>query len=218
MEISDKYWPCEYRASAQPPRIPSANWDNMDLFQVNDVVLRCTKVRIGHGTGHQLEGGFYFAPGDYESTFSVETDRMRILNRIYFVLHHLLERFSHRNITAEAQLDTAATIHLDSVKTFFGNNEKQGFTGFQLTVFCISCLFEPAYSTLPCGHSFCKECIRAYGQCRTKTVIELYECPIHPNSSLPVFTPSASTFIWGQSRSIYIAPEDAGIRMLSLDE
>jgi hypothetical protein len=218
MEICDKYWPCEYRASAQPARRPSANWDNMYLFQVNDVVLRCTKVRIGHGTGHQLEDGFYFAPGDYESNFSVDTDRVKILNGIYFGLHHLLERLSHHGAAAEAQLDAAARINLDCVKAFLGNNEDRGFTGFQLTPFCISCLFEPAYSTLPCGHSFCKDCARAYGRSRTETVVELYECPIHPNSSLPMFRHSGSTFIWGQSRSIYIMPKDAGIRMLSLDE
>jgi Zinc finger, C3HC4 type (RING finger) len=160
---------------------------------------------------------FYFAPGDYESNFSVDTDRVKILNRIYFGLHHLLERLSHQNVS-EAQLDAAARIHLHNLKAFLGSNEKEGFTGFQLTMFCISCLFQPAYSTLPCGHSFCKECIRAYGLSRTKTVVELYECPIHPNSSLPVSRHSGSTFVWGQSRSIYITPKDARIRMLSLDE
>src|SRR4051794_23237809 len=101
MEFCDKYWPCEYRSTTQPPQRPPANWDNMYLFQVNDVVLRCTKVKIGHGTGHQLEDGFYFAPGDYKSNFSVDADRVKILNGIYFGLHHLLERLSPHNVSVE---------------------------------------------------------------------------------------------------------------------
>lgn len=214
IEIRDKYWPCEHRASAQPRQSTAANWDNMYLFQLNDVVFDCTKVRIGHGTSHQLENGFHFAPGDYESNFSIETDRAQILNGIYFRLHHLLERLSRHSASMKAQLDAVAKIHLSNLKTFFGDNEMQGF---QLAKFCISCLVEPAYSIMPCGHSFCKECIRAYGRSRSKTVVELYECPIHSKSSPPVKSLS-SAFVWGQSRSIYIAPRDAGMRMLSLDE
>jgi hypothetical protein len=143
---------------------------------------------------------------------------VKILNGIYFRLHKLMEQLSHHTAAGEAQLDVTTRIHRDCIKLFFANNEEQRFTGFQHTKFCISCLFEPAYHTMSCGHSFCKECIKAYGQSRTKMIVELYECPITSNSSVLGFRKSTSVFIWGHSRSIYVRPDDAGVRMLSLDE
>jgi hypothetical protein len=221
-EFCDKHWPCEYLYRGPPLRPIPANWDNMYLFQVYSddlITARCVNVRIGHGTrGHQLPDGRFSDYGDYVSSFSVEQDREKFLNGIYFRLHHLMDQLSHETVAGEDQLDPASRIHREHIKLFFASDEEQRFIGFQRTKFCMSCLFERAYLTMSCGHSFCKECMKAYGKVRSNTVVELHECPITANSSRLGFSKSTPVFLWGHSRSVYVRPDDAGLRVLSLDE
>jgi Zinc finger, C3HC4 type (RING finger) len=169
--------------------------------------FRCVTVKANHGiSGHQLKDGRCFANGCYTSSFSVNENRNAILNGIYFRLHHLLDRQSHVDNMEESQFDVAARIHQE-IALQFSNLKEQGFVGFQYTIFCILCLFKPARHTLSCGHSFCTACIRVYGHMKGKTVTELYGCPLHYDSD-----PER------RKQSIYIKPEHAGIRILSLDE
>lgn len=177
------------------------------MFQHAPPRLRCMNVRIGHGSkGHQLSDGRFFAGGDYVSSFSVETNRKKILNRIYFRLHHLLERFSGYSPGENTHLELATMLHRDeTLHRFF--TEKQGdLATFHNTKFCLSCLVEKSYYSMPCGHSLCRECIKAFGRSRSKTVIEVADCPFHEQSQ------TSST-----SRPIYVRPDEAGIRILSLE-
>jgi hypothetical protein len=173
------------------------------------VRLQCGAVKAAHGPrGHQLDNGRFFASGEYFSRFSVERHKTRILNKIYFVLHHLMDNLSRSSRPGETQLNAAARIHRDEILgPFFDLNERQGSNVFQHTKFCPSCLFETASHTLACGHTVCPECIKAYGQWKNKTVVEISECPIgtHHGGEHPI-------------RSIYFKPAEAGLRILSLDE
>jgi hypothetical protein len=181
----------------------------LNLSREEFISLRCKNVNIGHGTrGHQLEDGRFFASGDYVSKFSIEKNRLKILNRVYFRFHHLLERLAFYTVSGEDPVDAAIRIHRDDVlKGFFSQNEDQGFTGFQRTTFCISCLFGPAHHTLSCGHTFCTDCIKSYGRRKTKTIIEIDECLLHSDPGRR-----------RQTQSIYIRPDDSGMRILCLDE
>jgi hypothetical protein len=172
-------------------------------------MLRCSLVKLAHGTkGHQLKDGHYFAYGDYVSSFSVDSHRSSILNRVYFRLHRLLERLSNYNRARLDENQGAAIIHRNEVlRPFIVEAEEQGLTIFKRSRFCVSCLFKTAAHTMPCGHSFCKECSRAYGIHRSRTIVELHECSLHSRS-----------YVLPQRQTIYIKPEMAGIRILSLDE
>ncbi|OCK81310.1 hypothetical protein K432DRAFT_425035 [Lepidopterella palustris CBS 459.81] len=212
VEFCDRHWPCEYVQIDPYPQSSGANWDNSVLFTVASqriLRLQCTNVKAAHGTrGHQLDDGRYFASGNYHSRFSVETQKSGILNKIYFVLHHLLDNLSNSSRPGETQLDTASRIHRDEIlNPFFNANERGRFTEFQNAKFCSSCLFEAVYHTLPCGHSLCRECIKAYGLWKSKTVVEVLRCPL-----------SAHSRIQQQSRSIYLKPNEAGLRILCLDD
>lgn len=163
---------------------------------------------IAHGTrGHQFEDGSFYA-GDYVSSFSIEKHRLHIVNGIYFRLHHLLEQlasYTSLGVTSDA---ASILIHQDDVlKGFFGLNERHLYTGFQHTDFCMSCIIGSAYHILHCGHSLCKDCIKAYGKYKTKTIIDLSECPLHADRAAR-----------RRPELIYIRPDDCGVRALCLDE
>ena len=71
---------------------------------------------------------------------------------------------------------------------------------------CFSCLFEPAEYALPCGHILCLFCLKAYGQARGRTVVEIDGCPME----------SLNKARYGLLR-VFLKPPAAGIRILTLD-
>jgi hypothetical protein len=57
--------------------------------------------------------------------------------------------------------------------------------------------------SLPCGHVICTPCLLGYGERQERDVIEITSCPLH----------SERTFRW----IVYLKPDAAGVRVLTLD-
>jgi len=185
----DRHWPCE--------------------FIRNGGGARCVNVRSGHGSkGHQLADGKVLAAGEYVSSFTFESHHEEFRCNVYFRLQELLERLHGRIQEGEQEELAAASIHRDDVMAWFYRHATQGQKAYRYNSnsVCLSCLFAPPEHALPCGHILCTACVKAYGDARGTTAVDMYECPIE-----------RATAMRYQSWRIHFKPKTAGIRVLTLD-
>ncbi|KAF1956454.1 hypothetical protein CC80DRAFT_516035 [Byssothecium circinans] len=186
----EKHWPCEYTH-------PNKG-------------LRCVNVRSGHGSkGHQLKDGKVFAVGGYVSRWSFETLQEEFSCNTYFRFEELLQLLKSRIGPFDDEQRIAAAIHKDDVMTYFyrhvsGDGRPERYNSHTV---CFCCLCEPPEHALPCGHVLCSQCIRTYGQQRSKMEIELQGCPLETMQTNPMY----------QSWRFHLKPESAGVRILTLD-
>jgi hypothetical protein len=193
-----------------PPHL-LAHLNNVQFQQsmrASAILLKCVNVRSGHSAkGHQLKDGRVFAHGGYDSNFSFENNRDEFHAGVYFSLRHLLERLTSCVNRGESQYKAAHRIHRDDILSIFYQPPENRPVKFNVHDVCLSCLFEAPEHSLSCGHVLCTACVKVYGRMKDKTMVEMLECPLETNSyrrCLP--------------RTIYIKPDTAGVRVLSLDE
>ncbi|KAF2193812.1 hypothetical protein K469DRAFT_243687 [Zopfia rhizophila CBS 207.26] len=205
-DFCDRHWPCEFAINRASRTKPSRH--SIDSQPGPTGITKCVNVRSGHGSkGHQLRDGRVFAAGDYVSDFSFEKNQTEFQNMVYFRLEHLLNLLAIRVNSGEAEDVAAAELHRDDVMAYFYNDgPRGGVRSVHSHSVCFCCLFEPPEHCLPCGHILCTACIRTYGRFKSANVIEMYECPLETNTA-------------GRYRpwTIYLRPEAAGLRVLSLD-
>jgi hypothetical protein len=209
-EFSDRYWPCEFYTQGPVPAHLQAHLDNMSFQQsmrAAAVIMRCANVRSGHAAkGHQLTDGRVFARGSYESSFSFENNRKRILDDIYVAYHGFMERIIQLSQQGYGRLEAASALHRDDVlAAHYPPSENGEPVGLRYTSFCISCLFGRPEASCEHGHMLCRNCLLAYGLKKSSTLVEVLECPLEPHG-----TPDP--------RSIYLKPESAGVRVLALNK
>jgi hypothetical protein len=187
MNFCDMHWPCQF---------------------VADDGSRCVNVRSGHGSkGHQLRNGKVLAVGDYVSLFSFDNNHEDFQNAVYFYLEELLQHLRQRMRNGDSQDAASADIHKDLVMArFYSNMARDEASAFHSHTVCFSCLFEPPQHVLSCGHILCTPCVKSYGHRKSKTLIELDECPMETHSSCRNFP-----------CSVYLKPATAGVRILVLD-
>ncbi|KAF7505357.1 hypothetical protein GJ744_000978 [Endocarpon pusillum] len=188
-DFCDRHWPCE-RMSTRG---------------------RCVNVKTGHNTkGHQLKSGQVIAVGDYESSFTPQQYRLVFRDDIYAALARLLQRLQESLSCSESlhlELEEAANIHRDSVlRNFF--KHLQGPKEFVSSTACFSCLVSTPEHPLPCGHVLCTPCVKAFGDSRGRTFVDMKYCPLHENEAKSQF---------GFVCPISIKPAAAGVRILALD-
>ena len=193
-----------------PPHL-QAHLNNIQFQQsmrASAIFLKCVNVRSCHSAkGHQLKDGRVFAHGEYVSKFSFENNRDEFRAGVYFRLQHLLDRLTSSVTQGESQHEAAHRIHRDDILSVFYQSSDNRPVKFHIHDVCPSCLFKPPEHALSCGHILCTACVKAYGRIKDNTRVEMLECPLEANSygrCLP--------------RTIYIKPETAGVRVLSLDE
>jgi hypothetical protein len=193
-----------------PPHL-LAHLNNVQFQQTirsSAILLKCVNVRSGHSAkGHQLKDGRVFAHGGYDSKFSFENNREEFHAAVYFSLRNLLEQLTTCVSRGEAQYKAAHRIHCEDTLSAFYQSPDKLAVKFHMHDVCLSCLFEAPEHSLSCGHVLCTACVKAYGRIKNKTTVEMLECPLETNSyrrCLP--------------RTIYIKPDTAGVRVLSLDE
>lgn len=173
------------------------------------VIMRCANVRSGHAAkGHQLSDGRVFARGSYESSFSFEKNRKQVLDNIYGWFHTFMDKTAQLSHQGHSRLDAASAIHRDDVlSSHYPPNENGDPVGLRHTTFCICCLFGTPEAVLPCGHMLCRDCLQTYSKSKNKNLVEVLQCPLesnHPTTSEP--------------RTIYVRPDAAGVRVLSLNK
>ena len=192
-DFCDRYWPCEFvlsRKSKTGKKIGG----------------RCVNVRSGHGSkGHQFANGKVVAVGSYQSTFSFETHLEKFRNSVYHYLKELLKELRETVGENQPEIQMAAQVHRSHVITYFYERVSEGkMDKLASHSICLSCLMHLPEHALPCGHILCTHCLQAYGNHLEKDVIEIASCPLHFDS-------------YFRSWRIYLKPQAAGVRVLSLD-
>lgn len=187
----ESHWPCEYVD-------PNTN-------------LRCVNVKSGHGEkGHQSANGKIFADGAYESRQIFDDLQKEFASNSFFRLQELLDILQLRKTPRNDETRVAAEIHRDDVMAYFYRHASDDGKPdrYNSHSVCFCCLLGPPEHALPCGHVLCTQCVTMYGHprpgSRNETIIEY--CP------LEVQAIRAS-----QPWSIYIKPDAAGVRILTLD-
>lgn len=192
-DFCDRYWPCEY---VMKHKVKGGK----------EVGGRCVNVRSGHGSkGHQLQNGKVFKVGSYESKFSVETHQEEFRYDVYSSFKDLFKELRETISGSQPEEEVAAQIHRKRVMTSFYRHVAQDDAEIIVShSTCFSCLMRSPEHALPCGHVLCTSCLRAYGKPLEKYVIEISTCPLHANDT---------NFRW----KIFLKPEAAGVRVLTLD-
>lgn len=162
---------------------------------------RCVNVKAGHTKGHQLKGGQILAPGSYEARFTAETHRQKFRNDVFANLQELLSALTG---DGRAEYEAAAEVHESQILRPFYKHIG-GANNFVSHSVCLSCIVSPAEHCLPCGHVICTRCVRDFGTPRGPNAVEMKYCPLH----------KPETASWRQV--ITFKPENAGVRVLSLD-
>lgn len=129
---------------------------------------------------------------------------MNVYSHLDLLLKELQERIQAGDIPEDA---AAAELHKENVMMHFFEHVSQSQPSqFISHSACFSCLFEPPEHPLPCGHILCTPCLQAYGHSKSKTLIEISECPLE-GLKRPLSLP------W----KVSLKPTSAGARLLSLD-
>ena len=169
---------------------------------------QCVNVRAGHGSkGHQTKDGTIFHSGDYVSNFTWDSYHDEFHAAVYFRLDHLMKLLDDRTREGESAENAAAAVHREhTLAAFYRRNLKDTGTIFQSHSVCLCCLFEQPEHTLPCRHILCSSCVRSYGRMKSKTLVEIQDCPLEADA-VGRYKPS----------TVYLKPETAGFRALVLD-
>jgi hypothetical protein len=179
---------------------------------------RCVNVKSGHGDkGYQNATGKIFADGTYTARRTFDTLQEEFASNTYFRLHELLSILrdrraipSDRRTVRNNEIQVAAEIYRDDVLALFYRHISQnGKTDeYNSHSVCFCCLLRSPEHALPCGHVLCTQCVTIYGhpQPGSRTEMNIEYCP------LEVQTVRAS-----QPWKIYLKPDSAGVRILTLD-
>ena len=208
-EFCDRHWPCEFVLCGAEYPLLLRHLDGITAHRNLQYVVKqshCVNVRAGHGSkGHQTKAGTVFAVGDYHSEFTFESYQAEFQNAVYFKLHELMKDLEERTRQGEPHEATAAAMHRDgTLASFYGKDSNPSLV--QSHSVCLCCLFERPEHVLPCGHILCTACVKSYGKAKSNTLVEIPDCPIE-----------AATPGRVKPCTVYLRPESAGSRVLSLD-
>lgn len=156
--------------------------------------------------GHQNEKGRVIGAGPYRSNFSVGEHGEKWIHSIQLHLNYLQKELQSRynsSASAVTDLGKARTLHKEVISGFFVQVGSAPCYISHITCFC--CLKEVPQYGLPCGHVLCSACIRAYSEDQNDGHLVLKSCPLHYRDS------------FHDRWRIWMKPEYAGVRVLSLD-
>lgn len=176
------------------------NW--LGCAFVHDKV-RCRNAKNFHHKGHQGPSGYVFNGGGYQSPVHFPTLFENWMSQIATDITRHRARNQEKAYGKEEDLIHA--LHQEVVQSFY----EQATTALEVQLrspwTCLYCLRRVPESTLPCGHTLCKLCVKSLGTSRDQGVFELDSCPLHPST------------LWRQPASIRFKPDEAGVRMLCMD-
>lgn len=210
-DFCDRHWPCEFVAFGAEYPLLMRHLDGITGHRNLRYIAhksRCVNVRAGHSSkGHQTADGTIFHSGEYVSDFTWESYHEEFYAAVYFRLDYLMGILDERTRDGTLPEIAAAAIHRDeTLGPFYRDNLQDVAQLFQSHSVCLCCLFEQPEHVLPCGHMLCTSCIKSYGRMKSKTLIEIQDCPLEPNK-IGKYNPS----------TVYLKPEMAAHRVLVLD-
>lgn len=97
-------------------------------------------------------------------------------------------------------------MHRQVVATFYRDSISRSVWQFKSHLTCLYCVRKVPESILPCGHILCKTCIQDLGKDKGEGLFEMDCCPLHPDETR-----------WPTRARIQYKPQEAGVRVLSMD-
>ncbi|KAH8684241.1 hypothetical protein BGZ60DRAFT_397086 [Tricladium varicosporioides] len=209
LDFRNHHWPCEYVMRGQIPAHLQNHLGTLQFHQnmrVSAVLYRCVNVRSGHASkGHQLGDGRIFARGGYISKISYSESRDDFHASVYFRLEQLLKKLGSYGLVGESQRATAVRLHRENLVQFFEESEDtENAIDKGNHEVCWCCMFSTPEHVLSCGHVICTPCLRDYGRVKSKTEVQIHECPFESYGRC-------------HPRTVYIKPKFAGMRVLVLE-
>lgn len=124
------------------------------------------------------------------------------------ILRDIQKSMGQANLTISSLSQTseareAADLHLKRMDEFYSS--LGGADKFYSNVACLSCLEDMPEHALPCGHVICSKCVRTFGTVWSEGLISLKGCPLSYHVR------------WKPDVQILLKPDQAGVRILSLD-
>ncbi|KAL4735594.1 acyl transferase/acyl hydrolase/lysophospholipase [Aspergillus similis] len=168
-------------------------------FQING--RQCQIMRKSHTQGHMDVGGELIASGEYYTPFKEESCDMFI----QALVEESKPLISLLNGSRTVLGPDSAVVksHLAALK-----REREFWKNTFSYKTCFSCLSEPPDFTLSCGHTICRSCVKIFGrQVKQESAYDLDSCPLC----------SEGTQVTDPLAHVQLKPEDAGIRVLSID-
>lgn len=181
----DQHWTCEFETNYPRRRRRSAS--------EIETRVRCVNTLPGHREkGHQFPGassrdGYTQVFGDFQSTFQRDH-----LNR------HL--KMEVNRLRAERDLPGLRASLVELAKA-------TGLSKLRSNTTCYICFCRMPTHSLPCGHSFCGNCLQNLNEnpdAQEEHIVILRNCPLHVSTENCELT-------------FRLKPRNAGVRILTLD-
>lgn len=168
-------------------------------FQSNG--RQCHNTRGGHTKGHQDASGQFIASGDYVTHFEERSCDVFIQD---IVSRSRLKDYTVNGSNAVLGPDsTAVKDHLRVLK-----GEREFWKSTASCKICLSCLSETSDFSLECSHTICSSCVKIFGrQMKQESAYVLESCPLC----------SQGTQLKGPLAQFQLKPDNAGVRILSID-
>lgn len=177
------------------------------IYVHTDPALKCVNTKAGHAKGHQSSDGLQLASGEFQTNYQDVCPKY--LETIRECVHDLLKLLiNHESDEKGARRSLALKFHRKIVE----NPRKPSFwTKIYSFKTCYGCLCCSPQYVLPCGHAFCEECVRDFGERgiqESSTTIST-----HDDCLLCGIGDGIKGWPW----KIHLKPRSAGVRLLSLD-
>jgi RING-type zinc-finger len=168
--------------------------------------MKCVNTKVGHAKGHQSQDGEQISQGEFCDNFN--TLRQVFLESISDEVENFIRSIHEKGEKERPQRSFATERHRQTLRHPRCDNY---WTGHYPLDTCLLCLcYSPQY-ILPCGHSFCENCVKDFGQRegnnQQSTTFVHNSCVLCLNSLQTAQRP------W----KISLRPKSAGVRILSLD-
>lgn len=179
------------------------------MYEHTDPALRCVNTKAGHAKGHQSFDGLQLAQGEFQSNYSDICPKF--LEAISECVRDCLQLL---NDDESDEQGVRRSLALSFHRKIVYNTQKPHFwTKIYSLNTCYGCLCCSPQYVLPCGHGFCEECVRDFGQREDQGSSSTFY--IHENCMLCGI--EAGDPIKGWPWKIYLKPKSAGVRLLSLE-
>ncbi|MCJ1466187.1 hypothetical protein MMC07_004806 [Pseudocyphellaria aurata] len=177
------------------------------MYMHIDPAVKCVNTKAGHAKGHQSQSGLQIAPGHFQTNQS--NIRPEFLEAIKECVHDCLKLLNDEESDEKgSRRSLALNFHRKVVQN---TQDPLFWTKVYSSKTCYGCLCCSPQYVLPCGHAFCEDCVRDFGQRgdrgRSTTSYTHDHCLL--------------CGVWGSSIgwpwTILLKPKSAGVRLLSLD-
>lgn len=179
------------------------------MYEHTNPTSRCVNTKAGHAKGHQSSDGLQLAQGEFQSNYS--DIRPQFLEAIRECVHDCLQLLNDEESDEKGgRKNLALSFHR---KVVYNTQKLHFWTKIYSSNTCYGCLCCSPQYVVPCGHAFCEECVRDFGQLGDQGNLSTF----YTHEHCVLCGVGAGDLIKGWPWKIHLKPKSAGVRLLSLE-